>query len=90
MGRKTLMRSTWARRGSEFAGVRIALTAVAWRPCIASIGNTRRCLDRLTWTDTAPDQDNSGHKQKTQHDITEIIVAERVIGPCAEPCADDR
>src|ERR1700676_170185 len=40
--------------------------------------------------DTAPQQSDAGHNQKPEHDVAKISIAERMIGPRAEPRADER
>ena len=55
------------------------LARCTWRPCAAQLGAM------LLQTRPTPDRNNSA-----EHDIPEIPVAQRVIGPRAEPGAGER
>src|ERR1700756_3893483 len=43
----------------------------------------------MLMADAAPQQSDPGQNQKPEHDVAEVSIAERMIGPCAEPRADE-
>ena len=48
------------------------------------------CAGGLMRRDSAPHQAYAGQKQKAQHDVAKILIAERMIAARAQPGAGDR
>src|SRR4051795_10684443 len=86
-------------RGAEHAVVAAQLASVrfrrgldlrAWRRNCRRHGARREDNTQLVRAQTVPDQAEARQKQQTEHDVAEMLVAQRVIDARAGPCADQR